>query len=291
MENFLNVHHTMMAVDESTLIKNPKAQRTKNLLKMSVLPRYKRILTGFPVTKAPLDLYSQCAFLSPRLLGFSSYYAFRARYAVVRQRNLGRHRSFQEIVDFQRLDELQAALGDFSVRYTKDECLDLPEKVYMKREVELSEEQKKAYGMMKKEALMIIEDNLFSTQSVLTQLMRLQQVVAGSLRNADGETVVLANNRVKETVSLLEETGGKVIVFAVFQTDIEELEKAIGKQFGERKCGFLLWEDLEQTPGGSVGSVSGPRQRTAVFCIKSTYGGPWTDIDGSGHHDFLFQQL
>jgi len=98
--------------------------------------------------------------------------------------------------------------------------------------VELTDEQKKAYGMMKKEALMIIEDNLFSTQSVLTQLMRLQQVVAGSLRNADGETVVLANNRVKETVSLLEETGGKVIVFAVFQTDIEELEKAIGKQFG-----------------------------------------------------------
>jgi len=232
VENFLNVHHCMMAVDESTLIKNPKAQRTKNLLKLSTLPRYKRILTGFPVTKAPLDLFSQCAFLSPNLLGFSSYYAFRARYAVIKQRQLGRGRSFQEIVDFQRLDELQGALSDFSVRYTKDECLDLPEKVYMRREIEMTQEQKDAYHTMKKEALMIIEDNLFSTQSVLTQLMRLQQVVAGSLRDGDGNTVVLKNNRVKEVLSLLEETRGKVIIFAVFQTDIEGLEQAIGEKYG-----------------------------------------------------------
>ena len=232
VENFLNVHHCMMAVDESTLIKNPKAQRTKNLLKLSTLPRYKRILTGFPVTKAPLDLFSQCAFLSPNLLGFSSYYAFRARYAVIKQRQLGRGRSFQEIVDFQRLDELQAALSDFSVRYTKDECLDLPEKVYMQREVELSKEQKEAYHTMKKEALMIIENSLFSTQSVLTQLMRLQQVVAGSLKDSEGNAVILPNNRVKEVLGLLQETRGKVIIFAVFQTDIQELERAIGEKFG-----------------------------------------------------------
>ena len=232
VENFLNVHHCMMAVDESTLIKNPKAQRTKNLLKLSTLPRYKRILTGFPVTKAPLDLFSQCAFLSPNLLGFSSYFAFRARYSVLKQRQLGRGRSFQEIVDFQRLDELQAALSDFSVRYTKDECLDLPEKVYMRREIELSKEQKEAYHTMKKEALMIIENSLFSTQSVLTQLMRLQQVVAGSLKDSEGNAVILPNNRVKEVLNLLEETGSKVIIFAVFQTDIQELERAIGEKFG-----------------------------------------------------------
>ena len=232
VENFLNVHHCMMAVDESTLIKNPKAQRTKNLLKLSTLPRYKRILTGFPVTKAPLDLFSQCAFLSPSLLGFSSYYAFRARYAVIKQRQLGRGRSFQEIVDFQRLDELQGALSDFSVRYTKDECLDLPEKVYMRREIEMTHEQKDAYLTMINEALIIIEDKLFCTQSVLTQLMRLQQVVAGSLRDGDGNTVLLKNNRVKEVLSLLEETRGKVIIFAGFQTDIEELEQAIGEKYG-----------------------------------------------------------
>ena len=66
----------MIAVDESTLIKNPQAKRTKNLLALSRDAEYKRILTGFPVTKTPLDLFAQCAFLNPLLLGFKSYYAF-----------------------------------------------------------------------------------------------------------------------------------------------------------------------------------------------------------------------
>jgi len=85
---------------------------------------------------------------------------------------------------------------------------------------------------MKKEALMIIENSLFSTQSVLTQLMRLQQVVAGSLKDSEGNAVILPNNRVKEVLGLLQETRGKVIIFAVFQTDIQELERAIGEKFG-----------------------------------------------------------
>jgi len=127
---------------------------------------------------------------------------------------------------------LQETLKDFSIRYTKDKCLDLPPKVYMKRLVELSSEQKKAYKQMKKEALMMIEEQLYTTQTVLTQIMRLQQIVAGSIRSPDGALVLLPNNRVKETLSVLEEISGKAIIFAVFQTDIEELTRAIGEVFG-----------------------------------------------------------
>jgi len=228
---FVYGHETMVAVDESTLIKNPKAMRTRNLLGLSKSALYKRILTGFPVTKTPLDLYSQCAFLNPNILGFKSYYAFKARYAITRQRRVGSH-SFQEVVGFHRIDELQDMLKDFSVRYTKDKCLDLPPKVYMKRTVALSSEQKKAYKQMKKEALMLIENQLYTTQTVLTQIMRLQQIVAGSIRSPEGDLVLLPNNRVKETLSVLEEISGKAIIFAVFQTDIEELTRAIGDSFG-----------------------------------------------------------
>ena len=59
---FLNCHKTLMAIDESTTIKNPKAKRTKNIIALSKLAKYRRILTGSPVTKNPLDLYSQCEF-------------------------------------------------------------------------------------------------------------------------------------------------------------------------------------------------------------------------------------
>ena len=76
-ENKLN----FVTVDESTTIKNRSAKRTKNILALQKLALIRRILTGSPVTKSPLDLYTQCQFLSPELLGFSSYLAFRNRYA------------------------------------------------------------------------------------------------------------------------------------------------------------------------------------------------------------------
>jgi len=231
VEEFLVTHDTMMVIDESTTIKNPKAKRTQHLIKLAPLADYRRILTGFPITRTPLDLYSQCYFLSPNLLGFSSYYAFRARYAITQARRMGRH-SFQQIIGFQKLEELQESIKDFSIRKRKDECLDLPEKVYTKRHIELTDEQKVAYASMKKQALMILEDELFSTVNILTQLMRLQQIVAGSLRNEEGETIVLKNNRVQAVLDLLEETSGKVVIFAMFQTDIQELEKAIAEKFG-----------------------------------------------------------
>ena len=60
---FLASHRTLMAVDESTTIKNPDAKRTKNICALSKHAKYRRILTGSPVTKSPLDLYTQCEFL------------------------------------------------------------------------------------------------------------------------------------------------------------------------------------------------------------------------------------
>ena len=57
---FINSHDTMMAIDESTTIKNPEAKRTKSIVQLGVHAKYKRILTGSPVTKSPLDLYKQC---------------------------------------------------------------------------------------------------------------------------------------------------------------------------------------------------------------------------------------
>ena len=62
----------IMIVDESTTIKNRTALRTKNVIKASRLAKYRRILTGSPVTKSPLDLFSQCECLSPEALNFKS---------------------------------------------------------------------------------------------------------------------------------------------------------------------------------------------------------------------------
>ena len=272
VEEFLVTHDAMMAVDESTTIKNPKAKRTKHLIKLAPLADYRRILTGFPITKAPLDLYSQCYFLSPNLLGFSSFYAFQARYAITQNKHMGRH-SFQQIVGFQKLEELQESIKDFSIRKIKEECLDLPPKVYVRRHVELTDEQKKAYGTMNREALMVVNKELFSTMNMLTQLMRLQQVVAGSLRNEEGETIVLKNNRVQTVLDLLEETSGKVVIFAVFRTDIEELEKAIANKYGQNAVASYYGKTPQDERQKIIDSFQDPNSELQYFISNPQTGG------------------
>ena len=175
---FLSSHNTLMAIDESTTIKNPKAKRTKNILRLSKLAKYRRIMTGSPVTKNPLDLYSQCEFLDPYCLDFASYYAFRNRYAEMRTANFY-GRSVQIVARFRHLDELAEKLKPFSYRVLKEDCLDLPEKTFMKRVIELSKEQKELYAQMKKMALAMLNGKVVTTKTALTQIMRLHQITCG----------------------------------------------------------------------------------------------------------------
>ena len=175
---FLISHNSLIAVDESTTIKNPSAKRTKNILKLASLSKYRRILTGSPVTKSPLDLYTQCLFLDEYLLDYSSYYAFRTRYAVMRSANFN-GRSVQIVVGYRNLDELAEKLKSFSYRVLKDECLDLPDKTFMKRIIQLTPDQKKLYTQMKQMALAEMNGKMITTSTALTQLMRMQQITCG----------------------------------------------------------------------------------------------------------------
>ena len=231
--SFLLRNQSMCVVDESTTIKNHAAARTKNIIKLAELAKYRRIMTGSPVTKSPLDLFSQIQFLDPYLIDQQSYYSFRARYAVVVQRSVGTH-SFQHIVKYQRLDELQEKVKNFSTRILKSECLDLPEKIYTKRVVTMTPEQLKAYVEMKKSALAFLENNkMMTAATVLTQLIRLHQITCGHVKTDDGEVKAIKNNRIHELLNVLEETGGKVIIWAVYRHDIRAIEKAIGDIYGK----------------------------------------------------------
>ena len=231
-EKFLNSHRAMVAIDESTTIKNPEAKRTKNIVTLGKLATYRRILTGSPVTKSPLDLYKQCEFLEDELLGFNSYYAFRTRYAVMRTANFS-GRSVQIVVGYRNLDELSEKLKAFSYRVLKDECLDLPKKTFMKREVLLTPEQTKAYLQMQKLAHAQMNGKLMSTATVLTQLMRLQQITCGHFTADDGTIQEMPNNRIGELLDLLYEVEGKVVIWAQFQRDVNNILTALHNEYGE----------------------------------------------------------
>jgi SNF2 family DNA or RNA helicase len=231
------IGRSMMIIDESTTIKNPKAKRTKAILDLRKETKYRRILTGSPVTQSPMDLWAQMDFLDPEILGQSSYYAFRTRYAVVIEATAagGTHR-YQKIVKFRNLKELGDRVAPHSYRILKKDCLDLPDKVYTKREVELSDEQKKAYGEMKANAMAILKGESMTAVNVLTQLIRLHQITCGHMKTDSAEILDLKNNRLDELMHILGETSGKVIIWANYIHDIQAIEKAISAEYGTSSC-------------------------------------------------------
>ena len=232
---FLNSHRTMMAIDESTTIKNPTAKRTKNIVALGKHAQYKRILTGSPVTKSPLDLFKQCEFLDPWLLEHESYYSFRTRYAIMKKVNFG-IRAVEIPVGYKNLGELSEKLKGFSERVLKDECLDLPKTTFMKRFVQLTPDQFKVYEQMKKEALAIMNGKMITTANALTQLMRLQQITCGHFKADDGTTQEIKSNRMDELINVLNELEGKVIIWSHWQSDVKQIIKAIVKEFDDPNC-------------------------------------------------------
>ena len=229
---FLNCHNTFMAIDESTTIKNPGAKRTKNIVGLGKYAKFRRIMTGSPVTKSPLDLFKQCEFLDEYLLDHSSYYTFRTRYAIMRKAHFN-GRSVEIVVGYKNLGELSDKLKPFSYRVLKDDCLDLPKKTFMKRVISLSAEQDKVYKQMKQMALAQLNGKVITTASALTQLMRLHQITCGHFKADDGSTQLVKNNRLNELLELLDEVEGKAVIWAHYQYDVQTIIDSIKKEYGD----------------------------------------------------------
>jgi SNF2 family DNA or RNA helicase len=229
---FLNSHKVLMAIDESTTIKTPAAKRTKNIIDLGEKAKYRRIMTGSPITKNPLDLYTQCYFLDPYLLDHASYYSFRNRYAIMKTMHV-RGRSVQVVSKFQNLSELSDVVKTFSDRVLKEDCLDLPPKNFTKRHIILTHDQRKIYEQMKKAAMAVLNGKVTTTMTVLTQLMRLHQITCGHFTADDGTTQLIPNNRITELMNILEETEGKVIIWANYQRDVNQIIKNVTEKYGE----------------------------------------------------------
>jgi len=270
---FLRVTNAFMVIDESTTIKTPTAKRTKSIIKLGKEARYRRIATGSPVTKSPLDLFSQCEFLGPTCLGYQSFYAFQARYAVLVERRLPTH-TFKQIVGYRHLDELQKKLNGFAFRVTKEECLDLPDKVFVRREVELTKEQRKYYDQMKLMALAMFEDgSIMSTNNALTQIMRLHQICCGHIKLDDGRQEDIPNNRVNELLEQIEELDGKVIIWANYRRDIENIKLALQKQYGMNSVATYFGDTEAEERQEIVTKFQDPANELRFFVGNPRTGG------------------
>lgn len=273
LERYLLSTNSLVAVDESTTIKTQNAGRTKNIVRVGKLAKYRRILTGSPVTKNPMDLYSQCAFLDEDLLGFSSYWAYKSRYAIEVKRHSSTH-SFPHIVGFRNLDELSRKLAFFSFRVLKEDCLDLPSKVYSPRHVELTKEQEKAYNDLETFAITQLNNNTLSVTNTMTMLLRLHQITCGYLPTDNGQPPVpLKNNRMDELLNVLEETEGKVIIWANYRYSIFDIEKNLKKKFGEDSVVTYFGDTKDQDRQEIVKSFQDPKSPVRFFVANQQTGG------------------
>jgi SNF2 family DNA or RNA helicase len=143
-----------------------------------------------------------------------------------------RGRTIQVVHKFQNLSELSEKLQEFSYRVLKEDCLDLPPKNWTKRHITLSKEQQKVYDQMKKEALATLNGKVTSTMTVITQLMRLQQITCGHFVADDGSTQEIKNNRITELMEVLDEIEGKAIIWGHWQKDIQNIVNEIEKIHG-----------------------------------------------------------
>ena len=142
----------------------------------------------------------------------------------------GRH--VQIPIYYQNLDELENKLKKFSYRVRKKDCLDLPDKIYQKRYVDLSTEQKKFYNDLKQYARTIIEDNNVSYNNKLTEIIKLQQVCNGHIVTNSGEKKIIKDSKLDELMNILDETDGKIIIWARFVHNIESIIKKIKETYG-----------------------------------------------------------
>lgn len=271
-KKFMRKRKVFMAVDESTTIKNRSAKRTKNIVNAGGLAKYRRIATGSPITKTPMDLYSQCDFLDPHLLGFGSFFSFQARYCKMWRRSVGTH-SFNQVVGYQNLEELTANLDRFSYRILKKDCLDLPEKIYIKRLVELTPEQRRVYDQLKTIALAVLEQGVVTAANALTQILRLQQVCSGFLKTDDGKFETLPSNKLNELMEALEEVDGKVIIWANYTHDIESIARAIKKEYGDNSVRTYYGDTKAEDRQQIVTDFQDPKNPLRFFVGQPRTGG------------------
>ena len=236
---------TIITVDESTTIKSTKAKRSKFVIDLGKKSKYRRILSGYPSPNSQADLYMQFNFLNPDIFGYRSFFAFRKQYCVMKTIDLGPGRpKFDKIIGPRNTEELREKMAPYSFRIKKSECLDLPPKIYQTRHVEMSENQKRVYGDIKRDAISILgAEKIVTVDLVLTQLIRLHQICCGFIKDDMGGVEELDNPKLSEIKSILEETSDKVIVWANYVHNIHQLKKELSNEYGD--------EDVVTYYGGS----------------------------------------
>ena len=231
--SFVKQRPTMVVIDESVVIKNHRAQRTKFInTQLAPFAAYRRILSGLPTPRSPLDIFSQFWFLNPGILKCRTYDQFLREYAHTKRMRAG-GRSFNVVTGYKNIDQLYAKLAPHQIRVRLEDCTDLPKADYKILEVRLTKEQTRVYDEVRKYCTAQLANKKFITPgTVVTQLLRLQQVLLGRAVAEDDTVLTFPEYRIASLLEFLNSTDEKVVIFATEKLDIVKITNALQREFG-----------------------------------------------------------
>ncbi len=231
-EAFLKSRQCYVVIDESTIIKNHSAKRTKYVNKvLRPLSKYRRILTGLVSPRDLLDLYSQFEFLDKEILQCKDFFQFRFRWAIMREMQAG-GRKFMMVVGFKKgaAEALQKLIEPHSFRVPFRPKVP---STYSIREVAMTPEQAKAYTELKQYATTKIGESSHVTASiVIAQLTRMHQVLCGHVRDEEGVEHELPENRTAALMEELADYSGKAIIWFTYVPNLEKCARVIADEYG-----------------------------------------------------------
>ena len=266
LRKILNAFRCMVAIDESHRIKTPGAKRTKAILNFSKHAVMKRILTGTVLTNSPLDSYAQFKFLSPDIIGYHTFSSFKSHFSVIERQtafNRAKNKEYEydHVVAYRNIDEMVKSVKPYTFFARKDDCLDLPDKIYETVYVDITTEQKRMYDQLVLDGITKVRESnpelevpdgmtpdeelwwyvqqsmgdtkgIVKSENALTTLLRLQQIIGGWATDDLGAVHPLKSNRIKTLMDSVAGIDESIIIWARFKPEINAIVEELKKVYG-----------------------------------------------------------
>lgn len=238
LKEFIAGGFTWLVLDESHKIKTHNAQTTKSMFQLAINIEMRFCLTGTPITNTEKDIWSQITILDRGETFGTSFAKFYNRYFY-----RGRFGYYQGEFRQERDADLQAKIRSVSLRVKKDDCLDLPERTYISREVELTGKTLQKYKEVVNRSILVLEDETIELQYKIVELKRLHQICGGGVNEHR-----FGADKLDELSDLLDEIHEPVVIVAIYKAEIRDIQKlcdSTGRTFGT-VSGSVSDDDREQ---------------------------------------------
>jgi SNF2 family DNA or RNA helicase len=218
-EAIANGGFDLIVVDEANAYKNAQTARWKTLNRLLKPDTWLWMLTGTPAAQSPVDAYGLAKLVNPQNVPrFFGSFKDMVMYKISKFKWVNKPNADKVV-----FEALQPA-----IRFTKDECLDLPELIYTTREVELTAQQKKYYDTLRKRLVMQAVGEQVTAINAAVGLSKLLQISCGAVYSDSGETLEFdIQNRYKVLREVIDETQQKILIFVPFKNTIKILTKKL----------------------------------------------------------------